>query len=114
MENRFFSVEEFLKNPPEKATKFLLYQNERTNGVIWYVPVGDEVPAHYHPETDDVWIMLSGEGDYYLGKGETRHVTEGMIIPAEKNDIHGIRATGTRPLIFTAVSAPMPVEMIKE
>ena len=74
-----------LKELPAKATKYLLYQNERTNGVVWYVPVGDQVPAHYHPETDDVWIILSGEGDYYIGGGKNVHIHEGMVIPAEKD-----------------------------
>lgn len=114
MKNRFFNIQEIIKAEPLKATKYLLYQNERTNAVAWYVPVGEEVPAHYHPETDDVWIMISGEGDYYLGNGKTVHISEGMVVPAEKNEIHGIRATGTKPLVFAAVSAPMPVEMIKE
>ena len=101
-----------LKELPAKATKYLLYQNERINGVVWYVPVGDQVPAHYHPETDDVWIILSGEGDYYIGGGKNVHIHEGMVIPAEKKEIHGVRATGDRPLVFAAVSAPMPSEMI--
>ncbi len=114
MENRFFTVAEVVAAAPAEATKYLLYQNERTNGVVWYVPPGKEVPAHYHPETDDVWVMLSGQGEYFLGGGKTCPVQEGMIIPAEKGEIHGIRATGDKPLIFAAVSAPMPVEMIKE
>lgn len=103
-----------LKEPPDKATKYLLYQNERTNGVLWYVPPGQEVPAHYHPNTDDIWVTLTGEGDYHLGSGKTVHVREGMMIKAEKNQIHGIKATGDKPLIFAAVSAPMPSEMINE
>lgn len=103
-----------MKKPPAKAEKYLLYQNERTNGVIWYVPAGDEVPAHYHPETDDVWIILSGEGEYYTGGGKTFHIYEGMMIPAEKREVHGVKATGGKPLIFAAVSAPMPSEMILE
>lgn len=103
-----------LKEPPAKATKFLLYQNERTNGVVWYVPPGEEVPAHYHPKTDDVWIIMAGEGEYYLGEGQIVPVHEYMMIPAEQGQIHGIRATGAKPLIFAAVSAPMPVEMIIE
>lgn len=114
MKNHFFSIQETIKNNPSKATKYLLYQNERTNAVVWYVPVGEEVPAHYHPETDDVWIIISGEGNYYLGKGETVHMLEGMVILAEKNKIHGVRAIGTKPLVFVAISAPMPVEMINE
>lgn len=114
MENKFFYVKDYTANPPEKATKHLLYQNERSNGVIWVVPPGEEVPAHYHPETDDVWIILQGKGDYYLGQGKTFPIEAGMMIPAEKMEIHGAKNTGNELLVFAAVSAPMPVEMIKE
>lgn len=114
MENRFFYVKDYTTSAPEKATKNLLYQNERSNGVIWVVPPGEEVPAHYHPETDDVWIILQGKGEYYLGQGQTFPIEPGMVIPAEKLEIHGAKNTGDELLVFAAVSAPMPVEMIKE
>jgi len=114
MDNRFFYVKDFTANPPEKATKNVLYQNDRTNAVIWVIPPGEVLPAHYHPETDDIWIILEGKGDYYLGQGETFPIEAGMVIPAEKMDIHGAKNTGEELLVFAAVSAPMPVEMIKE
>jgi quercetin dioxygenase-like cupin family protein len=114
MENRFFNVKDYTSPAPEKATKHLLYQNDRSNGVIWVIPPGEELPAHYHPETDDVWIILEGKGDYYLGKGQTFPIEAGMFIPAEKLEIHGVKNTGNELLVFAAVSAPMPVEMIKE
>lgn len=113
MDNRFYEVKEYIKDCGSEAKKILLYQNERTNGVIWYVPKGKEVPAHYHPGTDDVWVILQGEGLYLLGEGETRTVSAGMIIPAETGRIHGIVGSSEEPLVFAAVSAPMPVEMIK-
>lgn len=114
MENRFFYVKDYLADMPEKATKNLLYQNDQTNSVIWVVPPGEEVPAHYHPNTDDVWIILQGKGEYYLGQGKTFPIEPGMVIPAVKGEIHGAKAVGDGPLVFAAVSAPMPVEMIKE
>lgn len=115
MDKRFFSVEEVLKEVMGKteAVKTLLYENPRSNGVIWYVPPGQEVPAHYHPETDDVWIVLEGEGEYYLGEGVTYPLYPGLVAVAPKEAIHGVRATGEKPLVFVAISAPMPVTMIK-
>ena len=76
-------------------------------------PSRRELPAHFHPETDDVWIVLAGEGEYYLGNGETHPLEPGMVAVAAKGDIHGGRCTGDQPLVFVAISAPMPVEMIK-
>lgn len=114
MENRFFYLKDYTATVPEKATKHVLYQNERSNGVIWVIPPGEELPSHYHPETDDVWIILQGKGDYYLGQGKTFPIEPGMVIPAEKLDFHGARNNGTELLVFAAVSAPMPAEMIKE
>jgi len=114
MAERFFNVEDVIKNlPPGEAKKTVLYENERTNAVIWYVPPGQEVPAHYHPETDDIWIVLQGQGEYYLGGGKTYPLKPGIVAAAAKGDVHGVKSTGTEPLVFAAVSAPMPVEMIK-
>lgn len=112
MENRFFYLKDYL-DKKDTAVKTVLYQNERTNTVVWYIPPGEELPAHYHPDTDDVWIILQGKGEYFLGNGKVQAIEAGMIIPAEKGDIHGAKAVGDEPLVFAAVSAPMPVEMIK-
>jgi len=113
MKDRFFKVADYIAKTGEDATKHILHENERSNSVIWVVPPGKEVVAHYHPETDDTWVILQGKGDYYTAKGETRPIEAGMVIPAEKGDIHGAKNNGTEPLVFAAVSAPMPVQMIK-
>jgi len=113
MQDRFFKVADYVAKAGEDPQKNILFENERSNGVIWVVPPGKEVVAHYHPETDDVWVILQGSGDYYIAKGETRPIEAGMVIPAEKGDIHGVKNTGSGLLVFAAISAPMPVQMIK-
>lgn len=114
MENRFFKIQDYIDLKPTKPAKNILYQNDRTNTVVWVIPPGEVLPAHYHPATDDVWVIIQGKGEYYLGDGKTQIVEPGMVIPAETGDIHGAKALGDEPLVFVAVSAPMPVEMIKE
>ncbi|MDN5345199.1 MAG: hypothetical protein PWQ18_1313 [Clostridia bacterium] len=113
MADRFFNVSEVIKDLGARATKTILYENERTNGVVWYVPPGEEVVAHWHPATDDAWIIIAGEGEYYLGGGVTHPIKAGMVALAARGEIHGVRATGPEPLVFVAISAPMPVEMVK-
>ena len=65
MAQRLFSVQEIVGKleTKDKATKTVFYENARSNGVVWYIPPGEELPAHFHPETDDVWIVLAGEGN---------------------------------------------------
>src|SRR5690554_1626878 len=111
MSERFFSIDNIIENISDKSkpSKTIFYENERTNGVVWYIPPGEEVPAHYHPSTDDVWIVLEGEGEYYLGNGETYPLKPGIVALAEKGQIHGVKVTGDKPMIFAAVCGPMPV-----
>ncbi|MGI6552061.1 MAG: cupin domain-containing protein [Bacillota bacterium] len=108
MVQRLFSVREIVGKvgTRDQATKTVFYENARSNGVVWYIPPGEELPAHFHPGTDDVWIILEGEGEYYLGNGETHPVEPGMVAVAAKGDIHGGRCTGDKPLVFVAISAP--------
>ncbi|MDW7673870.1 MAG: cupin domain-containing protein [Bacillota bacterium] len=115
MSNRFFTISEILAGIQEKdkAIKTIFHENERTNGVLWYVPPGEEIPAHYHPETDDIWVVLEGEGEYYLENGKSHQIKPGLVAVAAKEQIHGVKATGEKPLIVVAISAPMPVQMIK-
>ena len=114
MSERVFYVKDYTQSIPEKATKNVLYQNDQTNAVVWVIPPGEVLPAHYHPDTDDIWIVLQGKGEYFLGNGETMIIEPGMILPAIKGQIHGAKALGDEPLVFAAVSAPMPAVMIKE
>jgi len=113
MKDRFFKAADYIAKAGPDANKNILFENERCNGVLWVIPPGKEIVAHYHPETDDTWIILQGKGDYYIAKGETRPIEAGMVIPAEKGEIHGVMNSGSELLVFAAISAPMPVQMIK-
>lgn len=115
LKERCYLVADILKNIDNKTkpVKSILFENERMNGVVWYVPAGGEIPAHYHPSTDDVWVVLEGEGEYFLGDGKTFPLKSGIVALANKEEIHGVRSTGEQPLVVVSVSAPMPVEMIK-
>jgi len=113
--DRFFTVSEIIKglSSDDRATKIVLYENDRTNTAIWYVPPGEEVVAHWHPNSDDIWVILAGEGEYYLGDGTTYTIQAGMVAVAFKGQIHGVKAKGSEPLIFVAFQSPVPAEMIK-
>lgn len=115
MSERIFSVEKILAEikDRDKAVKTVFHENERTNAVVWYVPPGQEIPAHYHPATDDIWVVLAGEGEYYLGNGKTYTLKPGLVAVAAREEIHGVRGTGQKPLVVVAISAPLPVEMVK-
>ncbi len=67
---------------------------------------------HRHPEGQDTWVVLSGEGDYLVGGGKTRRLRAGDVAIANTGQVHGMRNTGTVPFIFisTVTSADAGVE----
>jgi quercetin dioxygenase-like cupin family protein len=84
--------------------------------VAFTVDPGQEVPQHIHPASDDMWIIVEGEGKYYVGEDQTERVQAGMVACAPAGTVHGLRNTGDTKLVYVSVSAPQPLgfRMVKE
>lgn len=93
-----------------------LLQTPHTMVVAFTVDPGQEVPQHIHPASDDMWIIVEGEGEYYVGEDATEHVQAGMVACAPAGTVHGLRNTGDQKLVYVSVSAPQPLgfRMVKE
>ena len=93
-----------------------LLQTPNTMVVAFTVEPGQEVPQHIHPASDDMWIIVEGEGEYYVGEDITEHVQAGMVACAPAGTVHGLRNTGDKKLVYVSVSAPQPLgfRMVKE
>lgn len=93
-----------------------LLQTSTTMVVAFTVEPGQEVPQHIHPASDDMWIIVEGEGEYYVGEDTTEHVQAGMVACAPAGTVHGLRNTGDTKLVYVSVSAPQPLgfRMVKE
>src|SRR2546425_11638654 len=51
-----------------------LLQTPNTMVVAFTVDPGQEVPQHIHPASDDMWIIVEGEGAHYVGEDITEHI----------------------------------------
>jgi mannose-6-phosphate isomerase-like protein (cupin superfamily) len=69
------------------------------------VAPGLQTTPHYHPRTEEIYYILSGDGEMSIG-GETRHVHAGDAIAIPPGEIHTIRNTGSGTLIFLCCCAP--------
>ncbi|HHY28849.1 MAG TPA: cupin domain-containing protein [Desulfitobacterium dehalogenans] len=104
---KFTKITEILS---KNAKKTVLYESDCTNTAVINLQPGDSVPAHQHPNTDDIWVVIQGEGEFLGGKGVSLPMKAGTIIPNLKGEAHGIKNTGDEPLVVIAFSAPVPIE----
>lgn len=61
------------------------------------LPVGAEVVRHFHRETEEIYYVLSGDGEMTVGE-ETEKVSAGDAVFIPKNHIHTLKNTGSEPM----------------
>jgi mannose-6-phosphate isomerase-like protein (cupin superfamily) len=69
------------------------------------VPPGVRTQPHYHPQTEEIYFILSGTGVMYLAN-ESRSVGPGDAIAIPPEQIHSIENVGTADLVFLCCCAP--------
>ena len=112
MEERIYDLEQ-LKSFGQEPQKVLVYTTDKTLGAMWCLEPGQEVFLHSHPNADDVWIVLEGEGLYFLGEGKETVIRKGMAVVARVGEVHGMRNTGTERFSFIGIAGPVPVELTR-
>ena len=110
MENRIFKVADFAKESNEAAVKTVIKDTEKSCTVVWVVKPGQSVKCHRHPNADDVWVILEGEGQFHCEVGKDTLVKAGDVIVNKANQCHGVTNTGDKDLKFLGVLAPVPAE----
>lgn len=72
--------------------------------VAWTVRPGQRISAHAHPEGQDTWTILEGEGDCQLDPaGQTTRIAAGDVVASPRAAVHGVLNKGSQPLIFVSV-----------
>lgn len=69
------------------------------------VDVGSEIPAHLHPDAEEIIFIYGGEGQAVVGDQETT-ITAGTAIYIPHNTVHQFRNTGNEPLCLTWTFIP--------
>lgn len=112
MTDRIFDLNK-LKKFADEPQKVMVYSTEKTLGAMWCLEPGQEVFLHTHPNADDVWIVLEGEGLYFLGDSKEAVISKGMAVLAAASQVHGMRNTGTERFTFIGIAGPVPVELVR-
>lgn len=112
MYRRLFNIKEILEKIPSQASRTVLFADEYVMTSVWSLGPGEEILPHQHPGSDDVWVVLSGEGEYWMEKDTSPcRISQGTVALAPARHAHGVRNTGKVPLVFISVSAPQPLDI---
>lgn len=75
--------------------------------VAWLVEPGQRIAPHVHPDGQDTWTILAGQGDYLTdGGGACATIVAGDVVVAPKGAVHGVVNPGPQPLRFISVVSP--------
>jgi mannose-6-phosphate isomerase-like protein (cupin superfamily) len=69
-----------------------------TAGSLLLKPGMEPHPPHQHPE-EEIMIVTSGNGEILVG-GKKVSVGPGSMMYCESNKLHGVKNTGSEPLLF--------------
>ena len=83
----------------------VLWTGEHTQLVIMTIPVGGEIGAETHDDTDQILSFVSGSGEAIVS-GETRNVAQGDLVVVPAGRKHNFVNTGENPLILYTVYGP--------
>ncbi len=86
--------------------KFLHTENTQENSVETItVNPGESVPLHSHPDREEEYTGLSGDGSVIVD-GIEYPFSKGSRILVPKGSKHAVKNTGDNPLVFFAINIP--------
>jgi quercetin dioxygenase-like cupin family protein len=105
--SRLFHLADHLQPADGEPVRSVVTESADSSVVAWHVKPGQRIAPHTHPDGQDTWMILSGQGEYYPGSGVTTlRIGKGDIVIAHRGEVHGVLNTGTEPLIFLSVVSP--------
>lgn len=114
-DTRIFNSAKFFQPTDGEPIRSVITSSAEATIVVWYLHPQQEIPAHIHPQGQDTWTILSGQGKYYLASGAsatddragmTRSISTGDVVIAPTGSVHGVFNHGNEPLIFISVVSP--------
>ena len=76
--------------------------------IAWHLEPGQTIGDHIHPQGQDTWTVLAGNGDYRLdAAGASTPIGAGDVVIAEARQVHGVTNTGSQPLRFISIVCPL-------
>ena len=73
-------MSEVAKEAPKQALKTMFCNTDLSSASIWVVKPGQEVKTHMHPNSDDIWIIIEGEGDFHPEVGKNMSLKRLLLL----------------------------------
>lgn len=105
---RVFKSSAYMQVSDGEPIRSVVIESAHSVIVAWHVEPGQTIAPHTHPDGQDTWTILSGQGQYQVDElGNTVAVVPGDVVVANKGQVHGVLCTSSEPLRFISVVAPL-------
>jgi quercetin dioxygenase-like cupin family protein len=105
---RLYKSSDFMRVTDGEPIRSVVVESAHSVVVAWHVEPGQKIAPHTHPDGQDTWTILSGQGQYQVDElGNALAVAPGDVVVAQKGQVHGVLCTGHEPLRFISVVAPL-------
>lgn len=105
---RLYKSSDYMQASDGEPIRAVIVESEHSVVVAWHVEPGQAIAPHTHPDGQDTWTILSGQGQYQMDDtGSTVAVVPGDVVVAQKGQVHGVLCTSSEPLRFISVVAPL-------
>jgi len=100
------SLDDIKKDMGKGSWAVRVVYNEIFGGVLICQKPGEGNRLHYHPDTDECWVIMEGELEWYIdGVGSCR-VKKDDIVLVKQGTKHLIKCVGNKPGIRFAITKP--------
>ena len=110
---RVFHASEFVTT--DSKTVSMVYRGADLSALVeWVEPGGDiaETP-HKHPRTAHTFVVLEGEGEALVGKGQWQKVRAGDFIVNPRDKVHAMRNTSPDQRLMWVCTDVGPHEVVE-
>lgn len=90
-----------------KPAKTNLFESERMFLDVHTLAPGQEQKPHVHDGADKIYVVTEGRGTFRVAD-ETKDVAAGNAVLAPAGVEHGVKNTGSVPLVLLIFMAPHP------
>ena len=107
MSSRIFKPSDFILQSETEPIRSVINESADAVVIMWHVLPGQQIKPHIHPEGQDTWIVVSGEGMYICdAESEPVLAKAGHILVAHRLEVHGVINTGSEPFQFISILSP--------
>lgn len=104
---RLYKSSDYMQASDGEPIRSVVVESEHAVVVAWHVKPGQKIAPHTHPDGQDTWTILSGQGHYQIDEqGNGIAVVPGDVVVAKMGQVHGVLCTSHEPLRFISVVAP--------